>query len=111
VKRGGPLRRLTPLRQTAPLKRRKPLRARVSDPYELRKARKAVRQRSGGRCEGQIASVCIGKAMHAHHIKRRSGQGKHDPENLVDLCAPCHEWVHANPKQSMDAGLLRSRYA
>jgi hypothetical protein len=57
VKRGGPVRRLTPL------VRRAPLRARVSEPSELRKAKKIVKQRSGGKCEVRIPSVCSGRAI------------------------------------------------
>jgi predicted HNH restriction endonuclease len=49
-----------------------------------------VRERDGGQCV-----VCGMPDVEVHHIKFRSQGGKHDPENLVCLCADCHGAVHA----------------
>ena len=48
-----------------------------------------VRERDGGQCV-----VCGMPDVEVHHIKFRSQGGKHDPENLVCLCADCHRAVH-----------------
>jgi predicted restriction endonuclease len=101
VKRGGPLRRGTPLQ------RRQPLRTRIREPYELRKAKKIVKERSGGRCEARIPSVCTGRAMDAHHVKMRSRGGKHDASNLLHLCRRCHQWIDDNPRSATQMGLLK----
>ena len=100
MKRGGPLQRKTPLtRQT-------PLRARVSEPNELRKAKKVVKERSGERCDARVPSVCTGRATDAHHVKMRSRGGKHDPSNLLDVCRRCHDWIDDNPRTATQMGLL-----
>jgi hypothetical protein len=101
----------TPLKRGAPLKRRTTLRARISEPYELRKAKKVVRARSGGRCEARIPSICTGRATEAHHIKMRSRGGKHEPENLLDACHACHQHITEHPKWATANGLIKSRYA
>jgi 5-methylcytosine-specific restriction endonuclease McrA len=95
MKRGGPLRRLTPLR------------SKTSDPSELRNAKEIVKQRSGGRCEARIPSVCIGRASEVHHIKSRARGGGHDPANLLDLCTPCHRFVTENPRSATQMGFLK----
>lgn len=48
-----------------------------------------VRERDGGRCV-----VCGFPHVQVHHIVFRSQGGRHDPENLVCLCAECHGLVH-----------------
>jgi hypothetical protein len=101
VKRGAPLRRITPLQ------RRTPLRVRRSDPPELIKAKKIVRERSGGRCEARIASICTGRATDAHHVKMRSRGGQHDPSNLLDVCRRCHEWIGNNPRSAHQMGFVK----
>jgi hypothetical protein len=91
----------------SPLKRRTPLVSRISDPPELRKAKKAVRERSGGKCEARIPSVCTGRATDAHHVKMRSRGGKHDPSNLLDVCRRCHDWIGSNPRSATQVGFLK----
>jgi hypothetical protein len=90
-----------------PLKRKTPLRAKITEPSELRKAKKIVKERSGGRCEARIPSVCTGRATDAHHVKMRSRGGKHDPGNLLDVCRHCHDWIDANPRSATQMGLLK----
>jgi hypothetical protein len=57
-------------------------------------ARKMVRARSGGRCEIQIAGICLGNAMSFHHRKNRSQRGIWSASNGLDLCGDgvrgCH---------------------
>jgi hypothetical protein len=91
----------------SPIKRKTPLRARKADPPELIKAKEIVRQRSGGRCEGRIPSICIGRAAEVHHVKSRARGGDHDPSNLKDLCTPCHRFVTENLRSATEMGLLK----
>ncbi len=94
-----PLRRAALLRQSARTreaaeKPRKPL---VSKPApvtpEERRARRLVRARSNGVCEGCDRA----RAAHwAHRVRRDVGPWC--PSNGLDLCAACHTgWAHANP--------------
>jgi 5-methylcytosine-specific restriction endonuclease McrA len=101
VKRGGQLRRLTPLQ------RRTPLRPRISDPYVLRKAKKIVKERSGGRCEARIPSICTGRASEVHHVKSRARGGSHNPDQLLDCCSRCHFWITTNPRSAHQMGFLK----
>jgi len=56
---------------------------RIVDRQAIRKARRA-------RCQ-----VCGSTWMlHVHHIKSRGAGGDDVPENLVCLCAACHEKAH-----------------
>lgn len=77
------------------------------DDAAFRKARKAVRDRSGGMCEAGIQGVCTGRAQHVHHLTLRSQGGGHDPEGLLDSCLACHGHIHANPAESYEQGWLR----
>lgn len=70
-----------------------------------RSSRDAVRARSGGQCEVRIGDVCTGRAMHQHHKEGRR-TGGHEPSNLLDLCWPCHDFVHAHPAISYDHGWM-----
>ena len=49
---------------------------------------------------------CGAVSDHAHHRKLRSQGGEDSPENLVRLCFLCHDWVHSNPAEAYEAGLL-----
>lgn len=69
----------------------------------------AVIARSGGRCEGQVADVCTGRAQHLHHRVRRSQGGPHTVENIVHLCEACHTWAHGNVTEARVLGLISSR--
>ena len=78
-----------------------------------------VRERSGGQCESwpfvrdhatseqdlyhsaPIAGTCqYRNPVHVHHRKYRSRGGTNSIENLVHLCQPCHDFVHAFPDVS-----------
>jgi hypothetical protein len=102
VKRGGYLARKTRLKP----------RSENGQSYldELNAVRPVLRARSGGRCEAQL-SGCLGTPTVPHHRKRRSQGGKNNLANLIDICAPCHAWVHNHPAEAMEHGLLLPRHA
>jgi 5-methylcytosine-specific restriction endonuclease McrA len=112
----SPLQRKTPLLRSNDPQRRldgndppMPLaKARQRSPKTHRAARKqsqgkmsthvvqAVKRRSRGRCE----RCGTAPATQLHHRRLRSQGGRNTLENLVDLCAPCHnasaDAIHAN---------------
>jgi len=59
-----------------------------SDPIPA-KIKKEVIERDKGFCQG-----CGRLGAHLHHIKFRSSGGKHEINNLVTLCAECHDKAH-----------------
>lgn len=59
-----------------------------------------------GPCEAGIPDVCTGRAEHRHHIRRSSQGGTHDRSNIRLLCHACHHWVHSNPAEARERGLL-----
>lgn len=79
---------------------------RVSYETEFAAARPLVRARSRGRCEAEASPNCSGRATHVHHRRMRSQRGSNDLGNLLDVCAWCHAWIHANPRISYDRGWL-----
>ena len=101
------LTRKTPLRSKTALKHSNWRPKRKSD-AEWQKARKVVLKRSDGRCEARLP-VCQGWAHHVHHILRRSQGGKHEESNLLSVCTRCHDYIHANPKESAERNFLKIR--
>ncbi len=83
----------------------------TQDAQEMRAARLALLERSGGRCEARFSELCTGVGVHAHHRKRRSQGGTNDPANLIWTCAPCHTKVHQSPAEALVAGLLTPGWA
>lgn len=71
--------------------------------------RAAVQRRSGGYCEAAVNANCRRTGGHLHHRLMRSAGGPHTVENLIDVCPPCHEWIHGHPALSYEQGLLRRR--
>lgn len=71
-------------------------------------ARPAALERDGYRCKGQVTDRCtdMTEAAVVHHIQPRSLTGTHDLYNLISLCNPCHDWVHANDDDAQDLALL-----
>lgn len=55
--------------------------------------------------------VCVGRAVHLHHRRLRSQGGGNEPENLLAVCAPCHDHIHRNPAESYERGWLLRRTA
>lgn len=58
-------------------------------------------------CEA-VTPVCTGSAVHQHH---RKGRGKYlDTEALLlDVCKPCHDYIHSHPTESYEAGWMIRR--
>lgn len=56
-------------------------------------------------------SHCSIGASEVHEVLRRSAGGDIlDDANVLSICARCHRWTHANPKEARTLGLLKSRY-
>lgn len=68
------------------------------------KARAEVWARSKGYCEVG-AEGCWGMASQLHHRKHRR-HGDDSPGNLLAVCVPCHNWIHAHPSSSYERGWL-----
>jgi 5-methylcytosine-specific restriction endonuclease McrA len=60
------------------------------DPELYERLRERVLRRDGWRCQ------CCGTRLNleVHHKKFRSQAGDDSEENLITLCADCHEGVH-----------------
>jgi hypothetical protein len=102
VNRYSPLRRSTPLRATKPMRQRS-----ASKPGESaaeKAARKAVKDRSNGRCEVRYPDVCTGDATDWQHRQNRSQSGKWLASNGLHACRPCHAHIHANPAEAYEYG-------
>jgi len=76
---------------------------------ELDRVRPAVRERSKGRCEARASAECFGVAQHPHHRRMRSQGGGHTADNLLDVCWPCHRYIHDHPAESYARGWLERR--
>ncbi len=69
-------------------------------------AREAVLRRSGGRREaGSIR--CRVVATQVHHRDR--DRKNNDLSNLLHVCTPCHERIHAMPELSLQMGWMTRR--
>lgn len=62
-------------------------------------------------CEGATPACESGRhrGAHAHHVILRSQGGPDEAWNLKWLCHPAHTWVHANPAEAAELGLIRRR--
>jgi 5-methylcytosine-specific restriction endonuclease McrA len=62
------------------------------DPAKYEILHRQVLERDGWRCQ-----FC-GSMLHlqVHHLKFRSRSGGDEEQNLITLCARCHEKVHAS---------------
>jgi 5-methylcytosine-specific restriction endonuclease McrA len=104
------LKRYTPLRKVSKLKHR---RQAVTIPKAVREA---VKERSGGRCEG-VEEICSGNNVHRvrcvkngsdmHHVKGKGRGGKNTSENIIYLCRSCHRYTHDNPAKARELGLMK----
>ncbi|MFZ5892939.1 MAG: HNH endonuclease [Myxococcota bacterium] len=69
--------------------------------------RRQVMRRDNGRC---IVNGCKHATfVDAHHLKPRSEGGRHEPDNLVCLCAPHHRAVRLSSEDSVLRPARRSR--
>lgn len=113
LKRGKPLVAKTPLARSSVPLRRVPMAAKRPRPAVTPKARKGLRDRSGGACEMRNAAAqCEGRAIEASHRIKRGAGGRHGEarevngrlSNFVHACRPCHRWLHANPDSARQLG-------
>ena len=70
------------------IRQRKP-RLRLN-PDAYRKLRTNVLERDGWRCQ----SCGTSENLQVHHIRSRSALGDDTADNLVTLCADCHDRLH-----------------
>lgn len=73
--------------------------------------RQIVMGRAFGHCERCLHATLAGDP---HHRRVRGMGGskapdRHDPSNLVWVCRPCHDWIHAHPKESATTGFIVPR--
>lgn len=74
--------------------------------------REALRERSGGECEGPASVPHDQRGRHfgcdPHHLfPSDRACGVHDPERGLWVCRTLHDWIDANPHLAEDLGLLR----
>jgi hypothetical protein len=100
LKRGGPL-----PRSSLPLRRGPLSRTPASRTSEETSARRGLRGRSGGRCEG---CPCAAATDYAHR-KACSQGGGWCLSNALHLCRACHAWAHANPEMARSVGWMVRR--
>lgn len=89
-----------PMRRVAPRS--------VSYRAELESLRPLIEARSHAMCEAKFDGCRI-RPVTLHHRLRRSQGGKNTLTNVVGVCPPCHERIHANPAQSYEDGWLIRR--
>ncbi|MGH9732373.1 MAG: HNH endonuclease [Candidatus Acidiferrales bacterium] len=66
-------------------------------PQTYDELRKQILQRDGWRCQQCGCSA----NLHVHHIRSRSKLGDDVPENLITLCADCHQATHRSGRRSI----------
>lgn len=69
-------------------------------------AKKLVAERAKGLCEVRLPD-CFTVMAHTHHIRLRSRGGLHDLDNLLGVCLSCHDYIHRNPAEAKEKGLMR----
>ena len=70
----------------------------------------AVRKRAGGRCEARLVG-CWGEGADCHEIvPRNQGGSIADPENVMLLCRPCHDFTIQHPNEARKLGMLKDNY-
>jgi 5-methylcytosine-specific restriction endonuclease McrA len=63
------------------------------DSTSYAKLQRQVLERDGWRCQ-----VCGSmQNLQVHHLKFRSHSGSDEEQNLITLCAECHERMHRKP--------------
>jgi 5-methylcytosine-specific restriction endonuclease McrA len=74
---------------------------RTQEALEIRMCYRAVDERDGGRCRvckkrGHPQATTLLDRLHRHHLIYRSRGGTHEPENVVTVCASCHDAMHVD---------------
>lgn len=73
------------------------------------KARVAVYERSGGRCEINATWSCSGRCEQVHHRQGRTGDRMLDLDKMVGICHNCHDFIGKNPALAYDRGWMLRR--
>ena len=48
------------------------------------------------------------RGAHVHHVwPEDRDRGVHDPDRMLYLCVPAHDWTHAHPLAAKALGLMR----
>lgn len=103
------LKRKTPLKRGKGLakvgKHRKPIQA------QYVKQRTAFLEKAAATgCQAGIeCGLTPGKAQDVHHKQGRAGKLLLDETKWIAVCRRCHDWIHDNPKEATDLGLLIPR--
>lgn len=72
--------------------------------------RRQLHDERGLYCEARKAKDCQNTWTDLHEIlPRGAGGNPTDPKNIKLVCQHCHRWIHNNPIEAREAGLLRSR--
>ena len=107
-----PLTRKTPLRQKKPMQRsgRVAPRSRrtIDEMPERQRVREVVLARDRiCRGRGLTPVDCTVHASQVHELKRGANRRECylDPAKCIGVCAPCHEWITANPAAARPLGL------
>ena len=104
----------TPLERKTPMKRGKPpIRNRTTKTRPKRspnefgdETKRAVRARSGNRCEANLKG-CTGRLEHFHHRQSRRFKNQ-TPPNCLAVCSACHANIHSNVTKSKLMGFILS---
>ena len=62
-------------------------------------------------CAAHCAPDCSDRNEHAHHRKLRKQLGPTDDVNLLNVCSPCHTWIHHHVAEAQAVGLLVPSWA
>ena len=73
------------------------------------KAREAVWHRAAGWCEAIASIRCQREGHQVHHLAGRDGPDPHRLDNLLLVCAHCHDVIHGNPQWSYERGWMVRR--
>lgn len=71
---------------------------------ERRKVLAKLRQTRGG-CEARAVRRCTGAMDDGHEVHTRGRGGSiTDPDNILMVCRPCHDWITDHPREADCAG-------
>lgn len=67
--------------------------------------RAMVMHRALGMCEVQVVPGCRQGEPEWHHRQSRRADD-HRPSNGLAVCRPCHNWLHAHPREAVAHGWI-----
>jgi len=95
MKRRKPLNRCTKLR---------PVSARRAAQLKVYRSLKKFVLKARPYCE--MGDCPLRRATQIHHMKGREGARLNDTRYWLAVCAQCHDWIHAHPKEARRIGVL-----